>query len=82
MTVNINVSLSFTRYDSKGDVEENYQNTFNHNDDETFNILMEKFQNMLIALGYELGNNYLGLIEHSNDEEDMGENVISFPDKD
>ena len=43
---------------------------------------MEKFQNMLVALGYELGNNYLGLIEHSNDEEDMGENVISFPDKD
>ena len=85
MSERITITLGFTRYNDVGIVTESYENEFNHNEDEeSYYQIMDKFKNLLVALGYELDGSDIGLVEQQpsyETTEDMltpSNNIIAF----
>lgn len=85
MSERITITLGFTRYNDVGIVTESYENEFNHNEDEeSYYQIMDKFKNLLVALGYELDGSDIGLVDQpsSDNIEDMllvpSNNIVAF----
>lgn len=80
----IDVTFTFSRCvledGYKRDVE-TFTNTFEHNDEDTYGNLLEKFQLMLQAIGYELGDNRVMIVDPSEVITDIT-NVVEFFPKD
>jgi len=80
----INVTFGFTRYESEvyDNITESYTNSFDHDDDNTYQSLLEKFQVMLQAMGYVLGDNVVMVANPNDVVTDIDSNIVNFFPKD
>jgi len=74
---NIRVTLSFERLDDKEQhMLENYSHTYFASDEDTYDVHLEKFEQLLTAIGYVLNTNnrHLELV----DEENLKDSIVNL----
>lgn len=76
----IRITLSFVREKSETDLyepAERYDHTFVVSDEDRYDTIIDKFQNMLEAMGYVFGKPISEVLEESIDR-DSSDSVVKF----